>query len=162
MPHRLDHLDGDQLVIASLQLAVILQQQGDAIPQPLPLDPRLGIVVLGPGDGSGGDPAAVVTGRIDGETAPAGAYLQQVVVRPKLKPLTDGAQLGLLPLLQGGIRVGIDGARILHVIVEKALIEGVAKVIVGGDVGTRTGQGIAIEPVAHLVEREAEPAEAPF
>jgi hypothetical protein len=58
--------------------------------------------------------------------------------------------------------MGIDGARVLHVIVEKALIEGVAKIVVGGDVGARTGQGIALKPVAHLVEREAEPAEAPL
>jgi len=76
----------------------------------------------------------MVTGGIDGKPAPAGTYLQQVIVLPQFEPLADGAQLGLLPLLQTGIRVGIDGARILHVAVEKALIEGVAEIVVGSDV----------------------------
>ena len=104
----------------------------------------------------------MVTGGIDGEATPAGAYLQQMIVRPERQPFADGAQLGLLPLLETGIGTRVDGARILHVAVEKALIEGVAEIVVGGDVGSRPGQGIAIEPVTHLVEREAEPAEAPL
>ena len=46
--------------------------------------------------------------------------------------------------------------------VEKPLIEGIAEIVVGGDVGARTGQCIAVEPVAHLVEGETEPAKAPL
>ena len=118
--------------------------------------------MLGLGDGGGGHPAAVVTGGIDGQAAPAGAYLQQVILRSQLEPLADGAQLGLLPLLQAGLGARVDGARILHVAVEKALIEGIAEIIVGGDIGSRPGQGIAIEPMTHLVEGEAEPAKAPL
>ncbi len=160
--HRFDHLDGDQLVEPPLQLAVILQQQGDAIPEPLPPDPLFCVVVLGLGDGGGSHPAAVVASSKDGQPTPAGPDLQQMIVRAELEPLADGTQLGLLPLFQGGLRVGIDGARILHMAVEKTLIKSVAEIVVGGDVGARPGQGIATPPVAHLVEREAEPAQAPL
>ncbi|MNO69169.1 hypothetical protein D3C76_600190 [compost metagenome] len=162
VPHRLYHLDGDQLVEAPLQLAVILQQQGDAIPQPLPGNPLFCVVMLGLGDSRSGHPAAVMAGGIDSQAAPAGAYLQQVILRSQLEPLADGAQLGLLPLLQGGLGARVDGARILHVAVEEALIEGVAEIIVSGDVGSRPGQGVAAAPMTHLVEGEAEPAESPL
>ena len=88
----------------------------------------------GPGDGGSGHPAAVVTGRIDGEATPAGADLQQMIVGAECQPLADGTQLGLLSLFQAGLCMGVDGTRVLHMAVEKTLIEGVAEIVVGGDV----------------------------
>ncbi|MNH38220.1 hypothetical protein D3C78_1825850 [compost metagenome] len=92
------------------------------------------MIVLGLGDGGGGDPAAVVAGGVDGEPAPARADFQQVIIRPQCQSFADGPELGLLPLLQGGIRGRVDGAGILHVAVEKPLIEPVAEIVVRRDV----------------------------
>ncbi len=53
-----------------------------------------GVVVLGVGDGGGRHPAAVVGRGVDGEAAPAGADLDDVIVGAELQPLTDAVELG--------------------------------------------------------------------
>ncbi|MNG27168.1 hypothetical protein D3C84_1122570 [compost metagenome] len=79
MADRLDHFDRHQLVVLALQVAVVLQQQGDALAQAEFGDAPRRVGVLLPGQGGGGHPATVMAGGMDGHAAPAGADFQQVI-----------------------------------------------------------------------------------
>ena len=147
--HRLDHLDGHQLVVLALQLPIVLLQHRDAITQPFPGDPLPGMAGLGGRQRGGGDAAAKVAGRMQGKTAPAGANLQQVVRGLQLQALAD-----VLELVGGGFfqRARLrreDGRGIGHGGVEEELEEVVAQVVMGRDVATGTMEGVAVQQVEH-------------
>lgn len=101
MADSFDHLDGYQLVVLALQVAVILQQQGDAVLQAGFVDAPTGIGELFGRHRGGGYPAAVVACRVNGQAAPAGADLQQVIVAGEGELLADALQLVVLGLFQG-------------------------------------------------------------
>ena len=64
--HRLDHLDGDQLVVGSFQVPVIHEQQGYPVRETSGGYTLLDQIMLGLGNGSAGHPAAVTAGGVDG------------------------------------------------------------------------------------------------
>ena len=77
----LDHLDRDELVEGPLELAVVLQQQRDAVVDAGGADALGGERVLLGGDRRRRHAAAVARGGVDREAAPAGADLEHVVAR---------------------------------------------------------------------------------
>ncbi len=80
MPDGLDHLDRHQGVVLAVQIAIVLQQQRDPIRQdPARATRSRAKSYCSLRDGGGGDAAAVVLRRMDGEAAPAGADLEQVL-----------------------------------------------------------------------------------
>ncbi|KAG0757094.1 hypothetical protein G6F22_020075 [Rhizopus arrhizus] len=89
---RLDHFDGDHLVVLALQVPVVLQHDADAVRQAGGADARGGQVMLLARDGGGGDMAAVVAGGMDGEAAPAAADFHHAVAWPQRQFAADGVQ----------------------------------------------------------------------
>ena len=154
---RLDHLDGDQPVELPAQVAVILLQQGDLPVQPGLPDPLCGQVVLLPGDGGGGDVAAVVSGGMDGEAAPAGADLQQAHAGREAQFPADAVELGDGGLFHGAVGALEDAAGIGHGRIEEQLVEIVAQVVVGGDVPAAAAAGVVVQTVQQALERNGRP-----
>ena len=145
----LDHLDRDELVVAALELAVVAQQHGDAVLQAGGAHERDRVVVLLARDGGGRHAAAVVRGGVDGQPAPAGADLQQVVARAEVELAADQLELVQRRVLERRARRGEDRRRVHHPLVEEEREEVVAEVVVGGDLA------------AAAVDRVARAARAP-
>ncbi len=156
MPHGLDHLDGNQLVESSFEIAVVLEQQRDAVLQTLFLDAPLGIGELLVRQRRGGHPAAMVDRGIQRHAAPAGTDLQQMIVGLQIELRADALQLVQLGLLQALLGRGEHGRRVHHGRIEEALEQLVAQVVMRGDIALRTGAGVAVEPVQRLDHRLAE------
>ena len=126
----LDHLDGDGLVVDALEVAVVLQTDVDPVSQAGVAHPLSGLLVLGGGDRGRGDPAPVVPGGVDGETAPAGADLHDVVLGAEGQLGAQPVQLGLLGALQILAGVVEHGGGVGHRRVEEGGEEVVAEVVV--------------------------------
>ncbi|MNZ41380.1 hypothetical protein D3C78_589280 [compost metagenome] len=157
---RLDHLDRHQLVELAVELAIVLEQQGDAIFQAHLGDALRGVGVLLARQGGGGHPAAVVAGRVQRHAAPAGADLQQVVGGLEVELLADALQLVELRLLEAVGRIEEHRRRVHHGRVEEGLEQLVAEIVVGGDVLLRAGPRVAIEPVQGAQHRPAQGGQA--
>ena len=99
----LDHLDRDELVVAALEVAVVLEQDRHAILQPARAHALGREGVLFAGDRRGRHPAAVVLGRVDGKPAPAGADLQHVVGGAEVELRADPLELRERGLFEGGL-----------------------------------------------------------
>ena len=125
----LDHLDGHQLVVFPGQVAIVLAQHGDAILQAQLANLLLRILVLLPGDGCGGDPAAVVAGRVNGHAAPAGAYFHQVIVSAELQLAAYLVQLGHRGALERCRRFVEQGGGVHHGGVQEQAEKVVAQVV---------------------------------
>ena len=93
-----------------------------------------GEIALRPGDGGGGDAAAVTLHGVNRETAPAGADLQHVVGGFEVELAAGGFELGVRPFGERGVGARKDRAGIRHGVVEHELVEIVAEVVVRGDV----------------------------
>ena len=148
--HRLDHLDRHQLVEPAGEVPPVLAEHRDAIGKAGVGYPLLDVGALGVGDGGGGHPAAVAGDGVDGQTAPARAYLDQVVGRRQLELGAQPVDLGLLCLGQGGGGALEHGARVGHGLVQHEGEEVVGEVVVLGDVplvivpvgGGQTGRNV--------------------
>ena len=103
---------------------------------------------------------AVVGGRVQGETAPAGADLDHMLTLPQPELAADRVELGERGLLERGLPIGEDAAGIGHGRVEHELVQRVAEVVVRGDVARAALAAVAVEPVEDLVQRPAEPRPA--
>ena len=77
---RLDHLDGNQFVESSSQIAPVVTQDGDAIGKTRFGHLLRGVVALGVGDGCRGHATAIVRGCMNSQRAPSGTDLDEVVV----------------------------------------------------------------------------------
>src|SRR3990167_10141392 len=89
---RLDHLDRDDVVVAPLDVAIITELQIDAVRQPGPLQPGLGVVELLARDGDAGHPHAAPRRGL-GEAAPAAADLQDAVALASAELVEDAVVL---------------------------------------------------------------------
>ena len=158
-PDRLDHLHRDQPVIATAQVAVVLQQHRHPVLEAGFADPAAGELVLGAGDRRRGHPAAGLAGGVDRHPAPAGADLQQVVVGPEPQALADPVELGHLRLLERRVLAGEDRAGVHHPAVEEGGEELVAEVVVGGDVGAGAAAGVLGDEPADPVHEAAGPGD---
>ncbi|MNM74089.1 hypothetical protein D3C81_858390 [compost metagenome] len=151
-----DHLDRHQFVVFAGQVAVVLEQQRDAILQTQLFDALRGKRVLLFRQGRGGHAAAIMLRGIQRHAAPAGADLQQMVAGLQRELLTDPLQFVQLCLFEAVFRGQELRRRIHHGRVEKLLEQIVAKVVVRGDVLLRTLARVAVEPVQTLHQRPAE------
>ena len=109
--------------------------------------------------------AAAPPGGVDGETAPAGADLQQVVAGGEAQPVADPVELAH----RGGLQIVVpgleDGAGVGHGRVEEELKEAVPEVVMGVDVAAVGGACRALRagPSRHLaggVEGSGQPVDA--
>ncbi len=131
---RLDHLDRNEFVVLTLQLAVVLEQQGNAVLQAGIADTLLGMVELLLRQRGGRYPAAIVLGGVDCHAAPAGADFQQVIVWAQLQLAADPIQLVELGVVQIVAVRREDCRRVHHAVVQQAREQLVAKIVVGADV----------------------------
>ena len=90
---RLDHLDGHELVVAALQIAVVVQEHGDAIAEPRRRYTPKGERMLFPRDGGRGDMTAEAARGMQGKAAPSGADLDHRIARRELERRADGLEL---------------------------------------------------------------------
>ncbi len=130
----LDHLDRDELVVASGQVAVVAEEHRDPILQPGPADNGDRVVVLLARDRGRRDPATARRSGVDGQGSPPRPDLEQVVPRAKVEPVADQLELGQLGVLERRRALGEHRARVAHRPVEHPREQLVAKVVVGGDV----------------------------
>ena len=151
MPHRLDHFHRNQFVVASAQVAVILEQHGDPVFQSLVHYPPCRRVVLLPRNCRRGHPATVVPGSVNREPAPAGTDLEQVITRLQVEFAADNIELVQRGFIQIGVRAGKYCRRVHHFRVEKQREEIVAEVVMARNVFACLFFRIAIEPVGKLV-----------
>src|ERR1019366_500809 len=114
MPDRFDHLDRDGLVELAAEVAVILEQHGDAIRQALGGDFFDGVVVLRARNRGGRDATSVVFGRVNRKPAPSRADLDEVIAGAKIELAADAIDLGRRRLLQRGAGALEDRARVHH------------------------------------------------
>ena len=100
------------------QVAVVTQHDVDPVGQAGVCYPLLGELALGGGQGGGGDPAATGGGCVHGETAPAGADLEQVVVGPQIDQFAHPLEFPSLGLFQAVARLE-HSAGVGHGLVEE-------------------------------------------
>ena len=79
--NRFNHFDGDQFIVLTFQQPVILLQQSNFVLQPFFSNAALGPGILFFGNGGGGNPTAIMLGRVNGHAAPSGPDFQQMIVR---------------------------------------------------------------------------------
>ncbi len=150
---RLDHLDRDELVVAAAQVAVVLQQDLDAVAQPGRPHRRDRVLVLRARDRRRRDAAAVAAGGVEREAAPAGADLQHVVVGTEVERAADPLELRDRRLVQRRVGVLEDPGRVHHRLVEEAREQLVAEVVVGGDPLARAGARVRPQPPRRPLHR---------
>ena len=132
---RLDHLDRDELRVAPAQVAVVLEQHLDAVVEPRLAHALGGHRVLLARQRRGGDAAAVLAGGVQRQRAPAGADLEQVVVRRRARACgrrrSSFASCASRSVVSGVVP---HAAGVGHRLVEEEREQVVAEVVVGGDV----------------------------
>ena len=128
---RLDHLDRHQLIVLSGERAVVFKEHGDAILKPQFPHPGPRELVLLAGDRGRGDFAAVVSGRVDRHTPPAGADFQQMLVAAQFQAPADLVELVDGGFFQGGFGALEQRGRIHHGGIEKQAKKVVAQIVVG-------------------------------
>ena len=154
---RFDHLDRNETVEAALEIAVVLDQQGNAIAEAGGIDALPGEVVLLARDGRGRYPAAVVPRGVQGEAAPAGADLEHVVLRAEAELAADAVELARRRSFEGFV-FGLEQRRgVHHVLVEEQPEQLIAEIVVRGDVAATATSRVAHQgaPAAHGPAAEA-------
>jgi len=139
----LEHLDRDDLRVAALDLAVVAEQHLDPIRQACSGHPRAGQLGLGARDGRRRHPAAARGGGVDGEAAPAGADLEQVVGRAQVNQPAQRLVLARLRGLECVTRLE-HGRGVGHGWVEERREEVVREVVVAGHVAGRARDRVAL------------------
>ena len=127
----LDHLDGDEPLVAALEVTIGQAAHGDAIAEPGGRHPGRRDLTLRVRDRRRRDPAAVAFGRVQGEPSPARADLEQMVVSPEAELAADAVEPGSLGIAERHARALEDGTRIGHRLVEHRLEDGTGEVVVG-------------------------------
>jgi hypothetical protein len=156
---RLDHLDGDEAVVAAAELAVVLQAQVDPVREARLVDPPACQRVLLAADRRRRHVRPVLPGGVDRERAPARADLDEPQAGAELELAAEPVHLLDLRGLQVGPGRGEDRARVAHRRVEEEREEVVGQVVVRGDLAPGAGDGVA-RAVADVLDRRQEVAEA--
>ncbi len=154
--HGFEHFNADDLVVLPAQVAVVFEQQLDALPRPAPREHFTRVVVLLAADGRGGYAATVSLGRVCREAAPAGADFEHVVLRSQLEFPADAIELADLCLLQSIVGAFVISARVGQAAVQEEAIEVVAQVVVIRDIATAAGLRVT---AAAMLDKVSEPAE---
>ncbi len=142
---RLDHLDRDQLVVGTGQVAVVVHEHGDPVAKAGPPDALHRVIVLLARDRGGGDLATTRGGGVEGEPTPGGPDLEHMVTGPELELLADPLELGHGGLLEGHALLLEEGAGVHHRRVQHAREELIADVVVVGYVAPASLAGAAVQ-----------------
>jgi hypothetical protein len=118
--------------------------------------------VLFPRDRGGGHPAAAGPGRVEGETAPAGADLEHMVVGTDPQLVADAIELALRGYFERIAVTGVQRRGIHHVFGQEQAEERIAEVVVLGDVAARPVAGIAAQRVQRAHRQAAQPGRSAF
>ena len=102
-----------------------------------------------------------MTGRVFRHRPPAGADFQQVVGLAKRQLVAQARHFGLLSRREILLVCGKERAGVKQFPVQKMDIEGVAQVVMGGNIFTRLRAGVTPRPVAQTLQRSAKQPE-PF
>src|SRR5579862_7522778 len=153
---RFDHLDGDELVETTLEVAIVLEQQCDAILEAQSGDLRARIGVLLTRDGGARDTASVSGRSMDRKAAPARPDLEQMILRAQRELAADGVELGDLGFVQRHLLVRENAARIRHGLIEHELVELVAEIVVRVDIAHAPRATVAIHGVKQPLHRSVE------
>ena len=153
---RLEHLDRGDLRELSLERAVVLEADLDAVGEAGRRDALAGELELLLGERDAGDPRPVLAGRHQREAAPAAADLEHVVAGAQAQLVADRAQLPLLCLLE---RVALlpERAGVGHRLVEEEPVEVVAEVVVVLDVRPGLAQALPRGEVGAVAVEPREP-----
>jgi len=131
LSHRFEHLDGDDVVIAAVQIPVVPQLESRQRLQPRPGDALSGIAELSLRQGHAVYPNALGCG-IFGKTAPAAADLQHRIARLGTDSLQHALVFEGLGPDQTVLAIRSKaGAGVGHAGVQPQLVEVVAQVVVG-------------------------------
>ena len=133
----LEHADGDDVVEAALDLAVVLDAEAHAVGEAGGGGALGGDAVLLLGEGDAGDVGAGDAGEVERHAAPAAADVEDAGAGADEELGGDQALLGELGLVERHVGVLEEGAGILHVAVEEEPVEPLVEVVVVGDVGAR-------------------------
>ena len=110
--HGFKHFDAHDLVELPAQVAVVFEQQLDALPRSALREHFPRIVVLLPADGRGCHAAPVGLGRVCCKAAPASSDFEHVVAWTQLQLAADAVELVDLCLFQRVIHAVVIGAGI--------------------------------------------------
>ena len=160
-PNGLDHLDRNELVERTAKVAVVLEENRDALAQPCVSHTCDRQVVLFAGYRRGGHAASETRRRVDRHAAPTRSHLEQMVVGTKLEFAADPVEACLLRLFEGHVVPLPKSGRIHHRRVEPERVEIISKVVVIGDVATTPVFRVASHSVIEAFDcasDEAEPA----
>ena len=133
----LEHADGDDVVEAALDLAVVLDAEAHAVGEAGGGGALGGDAVLLLGEGDAGDVGAGDAGEVERHAAPAAADVEDAGAGADEELGGDQALLGELGLVERHVGPLEVGAGILHVAVEEEAVEPLVEVVVVGDVGAR-------------------------
>ena len=150
---RFEHLDGDDLVEPTSQIAVVAENHLDEIADVRRLDPFGGLAELLLTDGRRRDAATAGLGRMDGEAAPSATDLKHHVMGADLHLLAETLPLPALGFLKGEIRLVVVGRRVGHRRVEPELKEIVPEIVVLADVVAALGLAVGAKRVSDPVQR---------
>ena len=99
---------------------------------------------------------------MDGEPAPAGADLEQVIRRREVELAADALEFRDLCLVQRRVGAFENAARIRHRLVEEQCEQVVAEIVVRGDVAPAAVGTVAVQPVQHAAQRRRRDRRAAF
>ena len=133
-PDGLDHLDRGQLVVGAGEVAVVGGQDLDPVVEALGAHPLGRVGVLMARDRRRRHPAAAGRRGMDRESAPARADLEQMVVAAEVERGAGALELRQLGVLERRPLVLEHGARVDQPRVEEGLEQGLAEVVMRGDV----------------------------
>ena len=154
--HGFDHLDRNDLVVFTCQVAVVLQQDRDSIREPRLRNTFGGEVILFLRYRRRRHAAAIYGYSMQGESTPTGTDLQHVIVGRQVQLLADAVELEDRRLFQRALGVWEDGRRIHHALIEEKPVELVAKIIVGGNVAAASVPRVASKCVIEMCRRSKE------
>ena len=129
------HAHGDDPIIATREVAVILQAEVDLIGQPglLGAGRSRGVLILGQGDP--GDMRAIITGQRQRHSTPSTADIENAHPRFNSQLGGDMVLLGLLRLFQCHFGFTKIGAGILSVVIQEKGVEIVTQIVMVRHVG---------------------------
>jgi len=156
---RFDHLDGDQFVELSGEIALVLHQDRDATFETRFLDSLCRHLILFARDCGRRHATTVLASRMERETTPAGADFDDVIGRFEIEFATEPIQFFDRGFVQAGVLVREDAAGVHHRFIEKRLEHVVAKIVMGRDILLTPQFGVPRQLMSQIGERATEATE---
>lgn len=148
----LEHFDGDDGIEGALDVAIILEEEGDFIGEASFLYSFFGDIKLRLRNGDSGDVDPEVFCGVDGESAPAASDFEDA---HSFFELQFGGEAVVFLFLSGGeFLFPIEPcAGVGHGLIEPERVEVVAEVVVSANVFSAIGEGVAPTPVGKGIEK---------